>query len=154
MKIIPCIVLLASFILLVAGSPGPATAEPGMRVLDSIKNEYGPVKFDHPKHTAIAGNCSACHHEHTMANDLPCKQCHTITPQSFKNSVSHSFMACKNCHASQDRDNPGMPGLKVAYHKQCFSCHKGMGNIGLNPKGCTEMCHSKRADRLGLVIRK
>jgi hypothetical protein len=115
---------------------------------------YTPVKFDHPKHVSIAGNCSACHHEHGMADGLPCKQCHALTPQAFKNSVSHSFMACKNCHGAFDRDNAAMPGLKTAYHKQCFTCHRGMGNIGTDPKGCAEICHAKRADNVGMKIRK
>ena len=172
-KILSTTVVL-SLCLLAAAYVSAAAEAPGIRVLDSIKDIYTPVKFDHPKHVSLAGSCSACHHEHGIADGLPCKQCHALTPQSFKNSVSHSFMACKNCHGS-DRDNakapvfgtagaehPGaqtkisrdMPGLKTAYHKQCFSCHRGMGNIGTDPKGCAEICHAKKADKVGMHIRK
>jgi hypothetical protein len=131
-----------------------APGVPGVRVLDSIKDIYTPVKFDHPKHVSIAGNCSACHHEHRIADGLPCKQCHAVTPQTFKNSVTHSFMACKNCHGAFDRDNAAMPGLKTAYHMQCFKCHRGMGNIGTDPKGCIELCHDKGADKIGMRTMK
>ena len=140
--------------LLAAVVPGIAADGPGVRVLDSIKDAYTPVKFDHPKHVSIAGSCSACHHEHGIADGLPCKQCHAITPQTFKSAVSHSFMACKNCHGAFDRDNASMPGLKTAYHQQCFKCHKGMGNIGTDPKGCAEICHAKNAAKVGLNVRK
>ena len=140
--------------VLAAAYVSAAADAPGVRVLDSIKDAYTPVKFDHAKHVSIAGSCSSCHHEHGIADGLPCKQCHAITPQTFKSAVNHSFMACKSCHGAFDRDNAGMPGLKTAYHKQCFKCHKGMGNIGMDPKGCAEMCHARKATRIGMNDRK
>jgi hypothetical protein len=137
-----------SLCLFAAALMGAAAAAPGIRVLDSIKDAYTPVTFDHPKHVSMAGNCSACHHEHKMGDGLPCKQCHKLSAETFKNSVTSSFMPCKNCHGAFDRDNAAMPGLRTAYHRQCFKCHRGMGDIGANPKGCVEMCHAKRADKL------
>lgn len=116
---------------------------PGVRMLKSISDQYQGVKFDHQKHTSIAENCGTCHHHGNGASAL-CKECHGLTASAFKNSVVNNFMACSNCHGSFDRDNPGMPGLKVAYHKKCFECHRGMGNIGTDPKGCAEMCHEKK----------
>lgn len=142
--------IILSLCLIIAAYFSSAAEGPGVRVLDSIKDVYGPVKLDHAKHAAIAGNCAACHHEHSMGEGFPCKQCHTISPTAFKNAVSHSFMACRNCHGVFDRDNAAMPGLKTAYHQQCFKCHRGMGNIGLDPKGCTELCHAKRTEKLGM----
>jgi len=154
MRKVLSIAIVLSLCLLAAAFVNAAAEEPGVRILDSIKDVYTPVKFDHPKHVSIAGNCSACHHEHGMADGLPCKQCHALTPQTFKNSVNHSFMPCKNCHTTADRDNASMPGLKTAYHKQCFTCHRGMGNIGTDPKGCAEICHARNADKVGLHVRK
>jgi hypothetical protein len=139
-----------SFFLLTGAYLSSAASAPGIRVLDSLQNTYTPVKFDHAKHVSLADSCSTCHHEHAVADGLPCKQCHALTPQNFKNSVKHSFMACKSCHTIADRDNPAMPGLKTAYHKQCFKCHRGMGDIGTDPKGCTEICHARRADKPGM----
>ncbi len=136
-------------VCLLAAALAAAAAAPGTRVLDSIKDAYTPVTFDHAKHTAIAGSCAACHHEHKMGDGLPCKQCHNLSPETFKKSVTNSFMPCKNCHGTFDRDNAAMPGLKTAYHRQCFTCHRGMGNIGEDPKGCTEICHARKADKLG-----
>ncbi len=120
---------------------------PGVSVLDSLQNTYSPVIFDHGKHTAIAGNCAVCHHEHSAGAGLPCKQCHSISPATFKKTAVHSFMPCKNCHGAFDRDNPGTPSLKQAYHRACFSCHRGMGNIGTDPRGCAELCHSKEPEK-------
>ncbi len=146
--------LVISLCLLAAALAGAAAGAPGMRVLDSIKDAYTPVKFDHPKHVVIAGSCAVCHHEHSIGDGLPCKQCHTLSPEAFKNSVAHSFMACNNCHGAFDRDNASMPGLKTAYHRQCFKCHRGMGDIGIDPKGCAMICHARSADEAGKNVGK
>lgn len=152
MKTILGSTLVLTLCLLAAAQVSAAADGPGTLVLDSIKDVYGPVTFDHSKHVSLAGACSACHHEHTLADGLPCKQCHALMPQAFKNSVSHGFLACKNCHGAFDRDNAAMPGLKTAYHQACFTCHRGMGNIGTDPKGCAEICHAKTS-RVGLNLR-
>ena len=145
MKKILGITMVISVCLLAAALIGVAADAPGVRVLDSIQDAYTPVTFDHPKHVSLAGSCAACHHEHSMGDGLPCKQCHKLSPETFKNSVTHSFTSCKNCHSTFDRDNASMPGLKTAYHRQCFKCHRGMGDIGTDPKGCTELCHARKA---------
>jgi hypothetical protein len=150
-----CVVVVA-FLLTGAGlkmTIADASSEsglPGMRTLGSISDQYTPVKFDHPKHVMIAGSCAACHHQHQDSKKLNCKDCHAIAPAVFKNSVKSNFLACSACHGAPDPSNPSVPGLKVAYHKQCFSCHRGMGSIGADPKGCTEICHAKKAPKLGM----
>ena len=126
---------------LYAGSP---LKGPDMVTLDSLKDKYEAVFFTHERHTALAGNCGTCHHEHGNNGSLPCKNCHSLDAMAFKNSVTHSFTACKSCHSAYVPENPKMPGLKTAYHSQCFQCHRGMGNVGKDPKGCTELCHAKR----------
>ncbi|MGD0884215.1 MAG: cytochrome c3 family protein [Thermodesulfovibrionales bacterium] len=123
---------------------GNGAKNPEFVTLDSIADKYESVIFTHARHATLAGNCGSCHHQHADSGTLPCKGCHSLTPADFKKSVTQSFMACKNCHAGNDRANPAVPGLKVAYHQMCFQCHKGMGNIGLDPKGCTEICHAKK----------
>jgi hypothetical protein len=149
-----CIILLLAASLIAAAFVSAAADAPGVRILDSLKDVYVPVKFDHQKHTMIASSCAACHHEHGMGDGLPCKQCHALTPETFKRSVSHGFMPCRNCHGAFDRDAPRMPGLKTAYHRQCFTCHRGMGNIGSSPKGCAEICHAKRQLKTGSMRRE
>jgi hypothetical protein len=123
---------------------GTMQKTPTTATLDSLSDKYNPVIFDHAKHTALAGNCGTCHHEHGDFGALPCKECHALDPSVFRNSVVNNFMACKNCHGSYDPSNPRMPGLKTAYHQQCFKCHRGMGDVGISPAGCTTMCHGKR----------
>jgi hypothetical protein len=136
-----------------AALTGIASDGPGIRILNSIQKTYGPVTFDHRKHVSIAGSCGTCHHEHSMGEGLPCKQCHSVTPAVFKESVSHSFLSCKSCHGDFDRDNASMPGLRTAYHVQCFTCHRGMAGIGTDPKGCSELCHEKRTSSAGTAAK-
>jgi predicted CXXCH cytochrome family protein len=108
---------------------------------------YKPVLFNHGKHTSLAPDCGVCHHQHGNNASLSCRECHAMKASSFKNSVTNSFMACKTCHGAYDSSTPGMPGLKVAYHRTCFQCHRGMGEVGADPKGCTIMCHDKRSPK-------
>jgi hypothetical protein len=135
-------------------SPVPAAAAAkktrGTVILGSLTDQYKPVAFDHKKHVAIAGDCGMCHHQHGNNSSLPCKECHAIQPALFRHSVTQSFMACKNCHTANDPAMPQMPGLKVAYHYQCFQCHRGMGNVGTDPHGCATMCHAKRDQKVGM----
>ena len=153
MKKFAILVAAISFCLLLS-VPIFAGKNPGVVTLDSISDKYEAVRFDHETHTSIAGNCGACHHEHGNSGSLPCKDCHAVTPDTFTKSVTSSFTACKNCHADSDPGNPVMPGLKVAYHKTCFQCHRGMGNVGLDPKGCAEICHAKKEQRVSMKIKK
>ena len=116
--------------------------------LDSLVNMYKAVLFDHEKHAAIANDCGVCHHQHGKNSSLPCHECHNIKASIFKSSTRGGFMACKNCHGTFDPSSPQMPGLKVAYHKQCFQCHRGMADVGISPKGCIAMCHDKRDQKV------
>lgn len=128
-------------------SPSAASssaAAPGIVKLDSLVSKYEPVLFNHEKHIAIAGDCGKCHHQHGNNASSPCHECHRIAASTFRGSVTGSFMACKNCHGVYDPASPGMPGLKAAYHRQCFQCHRGMADVGVDPKACAAMCHDKR----------
>ena len=130
--------LAACIWLLPVGSFAAANVakNPDTITLGSIAKTYPPVVFTHSKHAGLASNCGACHHHHNNAN---CKDCHALNASA----VSSNFPACKNCHAARDRSSPGMPGLEVAYHRACFGCHRGMGNLGADPKGCNAVCHAK-----------
>jgi hypothetical protein len=149
-------VMVAAFLLMSAGlkmTIANASSEsglPGTRTLGSISDQYVPVKFDHAQHVQIAGNCETCHHQHPDIKKLDCLGCHAIAPAVFKNSVKNNFSACSACHGAPNASNPSVPDLKVAYHMKCFSCHRGMGDIGLNPKGCTEICHAKKTANIGV----
>jgi hypothetical protein len=130
----------AAFTFPVGASGGSG---PGTVVLGSLEDKYEPVRFDHAMHTAyFAKSCGDCHHEHGGYESQPCKGCHDLGADDFKGTVVQSFMSCKSCHGEFNPSVPGMPGLKVAYHKQCFGCHRGMGNVGKSPSGCTEQCHA------------
>jgi len=130
----------------------PAVRLPGIRVLSNISDMYEPVTFDHAKHVVIAVKCDTCHH-HGNGAASTCQQCHNLNPSVFKNSVVHNFLPCSSCHSAPDPGNPAMPGLKVAYHQRCFKCHLGMSDVGLDPKGCTELCHAKKVKQVGMQTR-
>lgn len=123
---------------------GDAPAMPGSVILGSLEDEYEPVAFDHAMHTFIAESCGECHHSHVKKSELDCSGCHEIGAEQFRKSLASTFMACSMCHGDPDPENPGMPSLKVAYHKQCLGCHKDMGSVGESPKGCTEQCHARK----------
>lgn len=133
-------------------SPAPAGRVPVMRVMGSISEKYEPVRFDHPKHVAIAKSCAACHH-HGKGDTSSCRECHGLNARQFRKSVVNSFVPCSSCHGPYDRENPAMPGLKVAYHTKCFECHRGMADLGTDPKGCTQLCHAKK-QRPGVKARR
>jgi hypothetical protein len=117
---------------------------PEVSVLGSISDIYEPVEFDHLMHADMAEQCTVCHHQHPGGGALSCKECHSIEPSLFKESVVNNFLPCQSCHDVIDADYPEMPGLKGAYHRTCFTCHRGIANVGLDPQGCTEMCHKKK----------
>ncbi len=136
--------LSVSLVFAASLSAGNPAKSPEVVTLDSLSDKYETVVFTHERHATMAGNCGTCHHEHGSSGTLPCKDCHSLTPSVFKNSVTRGFMACKNCHGTYSPSDPKMPGLKVAYHTKCFQCHRGMSNIGLDPKGCAELCHAAK----------
>lgn len=154
MKKFVSLFFLAVLCIFFATSLYAGNSAPGIVQMDSLSDKYGPVRFDHSKHAAMANNCGSCHHQHGNNGTLPCKDCHAVTPAVFKNSVTQSFMACKNCHSTFERDAPNMPGLKTAYHRTCFQCHRGMGNVGVDPKGCAEMCHAKKEQQVSIKTKK
>ncbi len=69
-------------------------------------------------HQDVETLCAGCHH-HSPAETRP--------------------PPCRACHgeAAATRD---MPGLKVAYHRQCMGCHAEMG---IKAQKCTD-CHAER----------
>ena len=148
-----CCILLSPPAIHANDGPQPSAAR-GLIKLDSLVNMYKPVLFNHEKHIAIAGDCGACHHQHGKNSSLPCGECHSVKASTFKATATGGFIACKNCHGAYDPATPQMPGLKVAYHRQCFECHRGMGEVGVNPKGCALMCHDKRDQKVSLKANK
>lgn len=130
---------------LYAGSSGKA---PDVISLDTMKDKYEAVPFTHKKHADMISDCGKCHHQHGNNAADPCKDCHAVTPSVFKQSVTAGFLPCRNCHTSPNPQKPHLVSLKVAYHSKCFECHRGMGNIGTDPKGCTEMCHAIKGTKL------
>jgi len=143
-----CFIFLTFSVIRAENTSQPSQAEKNFPrtviKLDSLVNQYRPVIFDHEKHTVMANDCGVCHHQHGKNSSLPCHECHSIKASTFKSSAQGGFMACRNCHGAYDPSTPQMPDLKVAYHKQCFQCHRGMAEVGISPKGCTNLCHNKR----------
>ena len=125
--------------------PGPASAE--VFELDSMKNLYEGVSFDHDMHIeATEENCTECHHHTagTPPTDPLCVTCHANSPEADDPS-------CKSCHvkdvfAAENMkkawetpllNHRSKPSLKAAYHQNCLGCHEQNGA----PTGCTD-CHA------------
>jgi hypothetical protein len=148
-KLLP--ILAASVLLILAAQVSRAPAaepEPGgpdIIELDQLEGAYGPVTLDHAKHaTRYADGCGDCHHQHGEYDRNPCKRCHAIDAEQFKASVTRSFPPCSRCHGETDPEAPDVPGLKVAYHEVCFSCHRTTGDVGKTPESCEQLCHAKK----------
>ncbi len=153
MNTVKTVAILACMTLLVLGMLGGLNAssvraevvkKPGTIVLKSIMDQYGPVTFNHEMHVTIAGNCGTCHHQHDEKIKAACTECHALTAGAFKPSAKKGFAPCSACHTDPLPDMPEMPGLKVALHKKCFSCHMGMGDLGSSPDACVKTCHAKK----------
>ncbi|MCX7793347.1 MAG: cytochrome c family protein [Thermodesulfovibrionales bacterium] len=140
-KTLSMLILLFSLLTLLFYQRAGSVSYPKVISLDNISGNYTPVKFDHEKHVLFSTGCSQCHHEHQNNESLSCKDCHNLSPTFFKKSVSRNFIACKNCHSEFNPSVPQIPGLKAAYHRACFQCHRGM-DVGIDPKGCSGRCHS------------
>jgi hypothetical protein len=116
---------------------------PDTIVIDYLKDIYSPVNFDHSMHMDIAESCGECHHVHSKEINSTCSECHSLDSDAFKESVQEGFPPCSGCHEDYYIEEPEMPGLKVAFHRKCFGCHVGIGELGNSPMGCVEMCHVK-----------
>jgi hypothetical protein len=114
--------------------------------LGSLSDRYEPVVFDHSGHGEMASGCGDCHHQHGTDRILGCRECHSLDASAFRKSVNAgTFRACKECHAGPSpQPDPGRTGLSAAYHRACFRCHREVGSVGKDPKGCTEMCHAEK----------
>ncbi|HEU5360738.1 MAG TPA: cytochrome c3 family protein [Candidatus Deferrimicrobiaceae bacterium] len=136
----------------VAGADGTAPARlasakgPKIVTLGKVASQYGPVVFDHAGHVEMAGGCSDCHHQHGGSRAVSCKECHPLDDAAFRRATrTERFRSCGECHpASLSPSDLSRPALKAAYHRACFRCHREVGGIGEDPKGCTEMCHEKK----------
>jgi hypothetical protein len=77
------ITMVLSLCLIAAASVSAAAEAPGTRVLDSLKDAYAPVTFDHPKH--VSCSCSAvitgCLRRAVQAR-------RALNHQIFKNSIT------------------------------------------------------------------
>lgn len=149
-KITLLIAILVCIVSVAGVLAGDSKKIPAVISLDSMSERYEPVIFTHERHVAIAGNCGTCHHEHGDNGSLPCKNCHSLSSSIFKTSVVSGFGSCRNCHDTSTPETPGIPGLKAAYHNQCFKCHRGIAGIGLDPKACNVLCHSVKEKMMGM----
>jgi hypothetical protein len=133
--------------VLVAFTPvSRAETLPDKVTIDSLKNLYSPVTFNHAQHIVREKDCAVCHHHTNGApasnercirchrgghevKSMGCKSCHENNPFSAE-SVNQKFVNNQLFH--QDK-----PGLKASYHLSCLGCHKIKGG----PVLCAD-CHA------------
>lgn len=112
--------------------------------INILSKLYGEVSFDHALHVPMT-ECSNCHHHTTGTGPgaPTCARCHDGTEEG-------ETVSCSDCHAAEPftpenlkiMENPEIfhvdkPGLKGAYHINCFGCHEEEGG----PTGCQD-CHT------------
>ena len=86
-----------------AGNEDPTVTNDGPKdecVIDKFAKVKGAIKFNHKKHTELAGECATCHHKE----------------KDGKKEVS-----CFECH--QKKEEGGVPSAKSAFHDKCAGCH-------------------------------
>ncbi len=129
-----------------APTPPSKGGMPETVTLGSLTDRFEPVVFDHSGHVDMASGCGDCHHQHGSGQTLGCRECHSLDLSAFRRSVSvETFRGCGECHAGPSpQPDPGRTGLAAAYHRACFRCHREVGSVGEDPKGCTEMCHARK----------
>jgi len=135
-----------------APARSPNVRMPGTITLGSLASEYEPVVFDHAAHLEEADGCGQCHHRHEPGTTAGCGGCHSLDPPGSGTSVRAARVRpCGQCHpAVPSRTDLSRPALKAAYHRACFRCHREVGSVGEDPKGCTEMCHARKPIREAL----
>jgi len=108
--------------------------------IDVLSAKYEPARFPHRQvidalRKGAAANKMAAHFHGT--DDVLCQGCHHNNPVGIKPPL------CGSCHSSKPHgaNDPGMPNLMVAYHRQCIGCHEKMELENL--LGCTD-CHAAK----------
>ena len=125
-------------------------ADPGAMALkvriDALVDKYEANVFNHARHVnsimnRISGDklAQAFH----SAPETLCQTCHHHSP------ASATPPKCVSCHTPGiDKQNPGRPPLKAAYHLQCMGCHDGM-NVRRPAKTDCTGCHKERVAQKG-----
>ncbi len=94
-------------------------------VIDVISTEYQGVVFPHKLIVEslmdkIEDNVLATNFH--QGKDLICQSCHHNSP-----GISNPPPKCITCHSLADNGQDDfVPGIKAAYHRQCFECHEKM----------------------------
>jgi len=124
--------LLAGFLFLAVGVL-TATDVPDEVIIENSgykKDRKDPVKLHHKKHaTDYKVTCVKCHHENeNMKPGDPVKK-------------------CSECHDPQKKQGETLR-LDLAYHKNCWGCHKEMIDAGKTtdekaPSKKCSACHAK-----------
>ncbi len=120
--IISCLLALLACIVL-AGYILPwekAGAQPQKALL---KNNGGPVVFEHEKHASAAKECIVCHHELRVSEKaMKCDSCHGITvDDAFRAEHAKSYpgSACAVCHHYRTEEG-----------RNCALCHEDYKTAG------------------------
>lgn len=133
----------------VAEMPVPATEKLELEALPQFSESYPETveinvlvdRYEASKlpHAKIVARLDAAVRKSDLASrfhqdmETLCVGCHHHSP------VATRPAPCRACHA-QGAATRDMPGLKVAYHRQCMGCHAEMG---IKARKCTD-CHAER----------
>jgi len=117
-------------------------ALPEKIIIDVISKEYQGVSFPHrdivqTMMNNIEGNALADNFH--QGKNVVCQSCHHNSPETLD-----PLPRCVSCHASADNKQDGrIPGMKAAYHQQCFDCHEALDMKEPDSTNCTA-CHEEK----------
>ena len=109
--------------------------------IKNLSDQYEPVYFPHRRIvrrlvTEIK-NDKLAQYFHSQKGTI-CQACHHNSPATKKPP------RCYSCHGKPFNETEILrPGMKGAYHQQCFGCHKQMGIKKPDSLNCVE-CHREQ----------
>jgi len=111
-------------------------------------------KVDDAERIASAHRCLGCHEDrpariHAGIADLSARECVSCHDFLHLPKASLGVWGCPTCHVradSADAPTRTPEGPEVVIHSEAFcgDCHAPHGDVGLQPKACTE-CHEDRS---------
>ena len=93
------------------------------------KKTRGPLAFSHGDHTKYGVTCAECHHVYENGKNIWKEGDHV--------------QKCGECHDGEKKKG-NVPNLKTAFHDQCQTCHKNVGDEAKAPVKKCNSCHSKK----------
>jgi hypothetical protein len=118
-----------------------ADAIPPGKAVITLTPKFGPVIFNHQRHSELHGvECITCHHTLGSAGEpiRSCYSCHLATQYSIARIVKHGTET-----AEADNSDDQIRNAQSAFHDLCIGCHKRRREqqLSTGPDDSCRDCH-------------